>query len=433
LRRALSDRTARFLLGSSAAYVVLRVLAFERGPQLLGDTQTYRDAAALPVLSLDFLAGNRAFVVPLVWKLLGGDGSIVVGQLVVSIAAWLVLALAVAAVVRHPAAKALGLWLVFVLSLSSPVTQWDHALMSESISFSTLALLVGTSLLALNRPSWARLAVALLAGLAWVMVRDTHAYAALVVAPALAVAYAVRRRTLLLAALAGTLAILGTSLLAASHGGRGDTPIRDAIWIRLQHEDPGAMAWLQAHGYSGLYDANTPRVYRSFLLHHPLWVARQPLEDRATVATFSSTDRLTALYTPHVDGYDSESVRTTGSPAYVWRIPGWLEEPFWPHHPGRLGIELLVVLGLTAAALALGGRPDRRFAAALVILLAVYPQLVVVWHVSGQEVDRHALGAAAQVRIAALLFLVVSVDVLGQAVRSRTTIARPATGMRSPA
>jgi hypothetical protein len=97
---------------------------------------------------------------------------------------------------------------------------------------------------------------------------------------------------------------------------------------------------------------------------------------------------------------------------YRWRIPTAVQDVFWPHHPGSLGIELLVALALALAVLALRAGRDWRFAAALVLLLAVYPQLVVVWNLSGQEVDRHALTPATELKIALLLALVVSIDAL---------------------
>ena len=98
------------------------------------------------------------------------------------------LALALAASLRPRVAKAIALWLAFGLSLCNPITQWDYALMSESISLSLLALVVAGTLFAVQRPSWVSLALVLLAGFAWAMTRDTNAYAALVAAPALAVA-----------------------------------------------------------------------------------------------------------------------------------------------------------------------------------------------------------------------------------------------------
>jgi hypothetical protein len=274
--------------------------------------------------------------------------------------------------------------------------------MSESISLSLTALLLGAALLAVNRPAWLRLSAALVIALAWVMARDTNAYAAVAVAPSLAVAFVVRRRAILAAALVGTMAVFAASVLDAREGGRADEPMRNAIWIRLQHDDPAALAWMEAHGYGGLYDSNTPAVYRSFLLHHPFWTAAEPLRNRLSSATFSSTDRLKALYTPSVLGYDSRGYRA--------RIPGVVQRVFWPPQPARLGVELLVALALAIAGALLGGWRDSRLAAAVVTIIAVYPQVLVVWHASGQEIDRHALGVAVELRIAVLVIVALSAD-----------------------
>jgi hypothetical protein len=137
-----------------------------------------------------------------------------------------------------------------------------------------------------------------------------------------------------------------------------------------------------------------------------------PLQSAKTAALFSSSDRLTALYTPQVGGYDSETVRGTKPHFYRWRIPTAVQNLFWPHHPRSLGIQLLVVSLLALTALAVGAGRDWRLAVALVVLLAVYPQMVMTWNVSGQEVDRHALTAATELKIAMLLALAVSIDAL---------------------
>ena len=391
-----------FALASTCAYVLLRVFAFHNQAQTLGDTATYEAAEHIPTFDIDFLAGGRSFFVPLVWKAI--EGHIVVGQLVISIAAWLLLALALAASLRPRLAKAIALWLVFGLSLCNPITQWDYALMSESISLSLLALVVAGTLFAVQRPFWLSLALVLLAGFAWAMTRDTNAYAALVAAPALAIALAVfhRRRNLLVAALAGTLLIFAVTYVDARHGGRDDGPIRDAVHLRLPHDNPAALVWMQAHGYTGLWGANTPSVYRSFLLHHPWWTATQVFRDRPTYATYSSPGRLHALYTP--------AVEDRRAPASHYRIPRLVQRVFWPSRPAWLGVELLVVLTLAVASgLVLQWR-DPRLWVAVATLLAVYPQLLVAWHGSGQEIDRHALGAAVQLRIAALLVVALSVE-----------------------
>src|SRR6476646_1201271 len=238
------------------------------------------------------------------------------------------------------------------------------------------------------------------------MTRDTNAYAALVAAPAIAVASALsvfhKRHRLLVAALAGTVLIFAVTYVDARHGGRDDGPIRDAVNIRLPHDDPAALVWMQANGYTGLWAVNTPSVYRSFLLHHQWWTATQVFRDRPTFATYSSPGRLHALYTP--------AVEDPRAPAVHYRIPRVVQRVFWPSRPAWLGIEVLVVLALAVASgLVLQWR-DPRLWVATATLLAVYPQLLVAWHGSGQEIDRHALGHAVQLRIAALLVVALSVE-----------------------
>jgi len=414
-----ADRRVVVLLGLSAVlYVALRVLAFQRGVATGGDTQSYDDASHLPLFSVAFLAGQRALFTPLVWKILRNHEAIVLFQLAFSIVSWSTLAFGIAAMVRSRWVKLLALWLVFGLSLSTPITEWDHYLLSDSLSISLLALLAGIALLMLQRPTWIGLGTAIVVALAWTMTRDTNAYAAVVIAIALALVLVFRRHAIVGAALAATVAVFGVSVADAAHGHRADPPIRDTIWLRLQADNPSGFQWIYWN-WNGLYGSKTPGVYRTYLLHHPLYTLGQPLESAKTSATFSSPDRLTALYTPQLAGYDSESVRGTHPHYYRWRIPRSVQNVFWPHRPGRLGLELLVVLAIALVAIALRRGRDWRFAVALVVILAVYPQLVVVWHFSGQEVDRHALTPATEVRIGMALMLAIAVDVIACALAAR--------------
>jgi hypothetical protein len=104
-----------------------------------------------------------------------------------------------------------------------------------------------------------------------------------------------------------------------------------------------------------------------------------------------------------VTGYDAGGYRL--------RIPSALQRLFWPARPIWLGIELLVILAAAAVAFVRRGF-DRLLVVPAVALLAAYPQILAVWHFSGQEVDRHALVAALVVRIALILIATLAVDAL---------------------
>jgi hypothetical protein len=403
-------REDAFFRWSIVAYLFLRLISFERGVNRLGDTPSYLHHATLPIFSKDFLAGDRAFTVPLLWKLIpGGTPADVAAQVALSVASWLLLAFVVAATVAHPVARKVSLWLVLLLSLTNVVITWDHDLLSESVSLSLTAALLAAVLMLVRRPTWPLLGATLVIAFFWTFTRDSNVYAVVVAVPVLLVVLARRpeRRTLAAVALVATLAIAGASIASARIGGRDEQPVRDVIFLRLRTEDPAAMSWLRAHGLRD-FNANNAAIYRSYLLHHPLPAIAAPLEPTTTKAPYSSSNRVTALWTPHVAQYDRNR--------FFARVPRQIQDVLFPLHPAQLALELALVLAAAGIALRRSGLAPAAgvgFAA----LLCTYPQMVVVWNVSGQEVDRHALVAALVVRLAAVLLAAVALDGLYEPVR----------------
>lgn len=367
-------RRERFLLLSSASvYLVLRALAFERGVQRWSDTSSYLSQASVPLRSRDFFAGTRGFTVPLLWRLLPQSATVWTWtQLALSSVSWLFAAYAVWWVMDHRPARWFGGWLVLALGLTNEVTQWDGDLLSESVAISLTAALTGLVLLAVRDPTRRKLVAAGVVAFMWAFTRDSNAYAAVAVVPILLVTLAFRPRSrLAAAALAGTIAIAVASVAAAEAGGRATAPARDAINFRVAR-DPDGAEWLRANGYRGLYARNTPAIYRSYLLNHPVPTVAAPLKRGRISLPASSDDRLTALWTPSVASYD------TGRP--VLRMPRPIQQLFFPPNVNLLLFEALLIL---AAATLFGA--TRTSAVPLAMLAGAYAQLVVVWSGSGQE------------------------------------------------
>jgi hypothetical protein len=112
----------------------------------------------------------------------------------------------------------------------------------------------------------------------------------------------------------------------------------------------------------------------------------------------------------------------------------------FPLRPVQLGLELLLVLAASAFAVRRGGLSPPAVVG-FVALLSAYPQLVVVWNVSGQEIDRHALVPALVVRLGGILLAAFALDRLYQpvadwielrAARIRTWVLRPEAPERTP-
>lgn len=380
---------------------------------------------------LDFSGGaRRPWVTPLLYALSDHLPFRILLQALVGAACWSYLAVAAAALVSHRwvrwgvAAAVLG------LSLTTTVTGWDTAMLSESLALSGSALLVGTLLRVAQRRTYPAVAAALAAFVVWIFTRQNHLVLAGLVVVSLVVVLVVHRvRTgwfdrIVGALLAGTVVVTALALvsyrenteiadfnLATVIGGRVLPDADDLAWFvdagmpAPGDVPPGAAAspeqlladgpferWLRDDGL---------RTYARFLVTHPWHTLTAPLE------SFVS-DR-----PPFGDAARPDEVLLAGADGYgVGRqvLPEPVEDLlFQPGSAGTVVFALLLVLVLTGRRWEVRG-PDPRW---LVPLLAVglqWPALTAVWHASVAELGRLALPSAVILRIGVLLQLALLLD-----------------------
>ncbi|MGH3545213.1 MAG: hypothetical protein ACRDPW_04745 [Mycobacteriales bacterium] len=106
----------------------------------------------------------RLWGTPLFYAILPNDVLRSVGQWGVSTLAWAVLAWALWQALRHTAAKVTAAGGVLCLAVLEPVTHWDFAILSESLSISLPILALGLLLLWLQKPPQQRSSVFLIIG-----------------------------------------------------------------------------------------------------------------------------------------------------------------------------------------------------------------------------------------------------------------------------
>lgn len=177
----------------SAAYVLLDIVAFRNSSlTFVGDALDYIQISRDPLLALRFFA-YRPFTVPLMYKFFGSRPlTIVFFQVLFHAGCWLVLAFAVKSVVRHRQLRWLAFACILLLSLSIQINMWGFVILSESITNSMTALLIGVALIFGKRLSsdtsptgprllaWS-LGLIALAGL-WSFTRDSNPYVLLFLA-----------------------------------------------------------------------------------------------------------------------------------------------------------------------------------------------------------------------------------------------------------
>ena len=411
MNRLRAYRPSYWTIWAALIYTTLRYLAFAKANSTFGDSTGYRESSHFPFFSERFLAGRRSFPVPLFWKIVhGGDTAIVSAQLVFSIACWWFVATTIASFITNRWLRLATFWFVLLFSLTTPIVQWDRNLLSESVTLSLTALLFALALRAVARPTNGTVAAALVVGGLWMFARDSDSAAALLVVPVLLVVFA-RTRTRLALVAAGVVALIFVAdTVSAQVGHRADTSLVTVVSTRLFVDEPSARGWMTSHGYTDPGAPNTISVYRSYLLHHPVFTLAGPLENRPSYSDGPvSPDRLTALYAPRTI-YEKSTPR--------WRLPAAVQHVLSPARPAVVGLWLLLAGIACAAAWRLGGF-DRRWIVPLVVLAATYPQFVVIWNGDEHEVDRHAYVAATELRLALIALFAFSVDRL-------LTVRRPA-------
>ena len=200
---------ASVLTGLLAAFVLVRVGIGLGGRTFVAyDSFSYRVDPLLDRGSVLSLTGHapRLWGVPLFYALFPDDGSRVLAQWAIGTVAWAVLAWVVWTCLAHPAARVLGAGGVLLLGVLGPVTNWDFAILSESLSISLGVLVLALVLRWLTTGSrWALGGLTAVAVL-WLFTRPEIR---LMVALLLVViaGYAVRRRTVAAAAAGAVLLV----------------------------------------------------------------------------------------------------------------------------------------------------------------------------------------------------------------------------------
>jgi hypothetical protein len=242
-------------------YVLVRIGAVAGAAPVSSypDSQEYLATAHHSLLSSDFWAGERSPAVALLYKLLPSDHLREIGQVALSIAAWLGLAAALARSLKMPAARVAGFVAVLLLGSTPWVVEWDPLMLSESLSLTLTAALVAVWLELIRRPrrGWAAALVVL--ALLWTTARDPNGYVLLfaLAIPAVWLARSEGRQTRRLPALvmAGLLVAALAGIASASGGERWKVPLVNVIGHRVLG-DADAAAMFHSRGMPQL----TPQV-----------------------------------------------------------------------------------------------------------------------------------------------------------------------------
>lgn len=376
----------------------------------------YVDSAEYTVV--DFTGrGRRPWATSYLYWLVPGDHRWeIVGQAVVGGLCWAVLGLAVAAWFREPRVRIGVTGAVVALGLTTSITNWDTAILSESLALSLTALVVAAWLNLARRTTWVTAGLVVAATLPWLFVRQSLLPAAwLVVVVAAAAAVVTGRRGGAWRHLAGVAAglVLVTGLASVSYS-RNQEVVRSNLTVIVANRiapDPERLSWFREHGMpvpaSGALDPGAltadpafsrwvggvgRSTYARYLLTHPWYSLTEPLDDLVGVRqSYGDQPLPQATMLSPGDGY--------GSARPV--IPEVVEQAvFQPGGTGTVLTALAAVLGLS---LVRRRRRDRRWAVPLALVGISLASLVAGWHGATPELGRLAIVAAVALRLGLIL------------------------------
>ena len=369
---------------------------------------------------------NRPIFVPMIYKIFHNYGlHIARFQWFMAVLAWTFLAGSIALILQRKPLKIAGFALVLAFSISRDVYFWNSLLLSESLSHSLLALLLGGWIIWHHRsrqPMSVRTQICLGIGTlavscAWATTRDANAYALLIFGVILALPPGRYWRWRCVMATA-YIALFAFQMHHADMGNRWHLPYINILGERiLTGEDhtqffiergmpandsvlryAGHRAW-DFHpdhdmrvGLGGWLDERGQRVYAEWLLLRPVQTASEPV-----------------IHWQQVTAYEFRMLFL----ADVEAIPRWQQivtAIAYPEHAPLLPIPVpLLLTGLAILAAVVYG-VDSRHWIPLVMLILAYVLAGVAWHGDADSVQRHGFQVGILWRLAVWILLLLALD-----------------------
>lgn len=393
--------------------------------------------------TLDFSGRwRRPWATPLLYAAVGRESRYEVwAQAAVGAICWTVLGLAIAAWFRDRVVRIVVVAAVCLLGLTTSITNWDTAVLSESLALSLTVLLLAGWLALARRPSWGAAVLLSMATVPWLFVRQSLLPTAAMVVVAAAVAALVTWRSggrwRPLAGLAVVLLVL-TAVAAASYSRNReivDTNLTVIVANRMAPA-PDRLAWFVAEGMpvpaGGNWDPNAMEddpefgpwvrtegrsTYARFLLTHPWYTITAPLPEMVTVRRSygDPVEPRVTMLSP-ADGYGS------ARPVIPEQAERFL---FEPGATGTILTALAAVLGWAAVRRRWA---DRRWAVPLATIAISLASLVIGWHGATPELPRLAIVAAVALRIGLIVLagFLAEAELAHRRARREPALPRPA-------
>jgi hypothetical protein len=408
-------RHSRIALVVAVVYGALKLVpAIISAPFLESDSPDYLRGPSL--------TGRYPPVPPLLFSVLAHNlRAIVLAQAVLSTGAWLFLAAVVGILVRSEVLQAFIALSVLAFSLMRSIASWDIAILSESLAVTLFVALVAVAILIQERPTAARTVAFAMLGVLFTFTRDTAAFVALMIAIVIGVLVATRRAGAGLAAVGVVfVAMFAIALALSNAAGRGTMPFYNITGTRIltdaartryfvHHGMPFSAALEERRGsfasgdndaffndprlaaYRHWADENGQQTYLRYALTHPVWSVTEPFREAAVL-----------LPTNHAYAENYRAAVPNGVDRRLLQRKDVLYVSF----------AAVVVFAIAVAVIR---RPNRRWLIPAFLVGLAIPATIAVWHGDTEDLRRHGLEVAVQLRVGLLLLFAVALDaVLGR-------------------
>jgi hypothetical protein len=403
------------------------------------DSGTYLGMATYSIFDPNFYAGQRPFVVPLLYKLLSvGPNTtnfdlVVITQILISIFCWTFLASTATRRITISWLKPCMFGSILAFGLSREIVQWDLVVLSESVSISMTVLFLATWMWLLEKWEWKRVGVLFFVAILYTFCRDTNAYLVLIIAILLippALIY--KKQYFVISGFFLCLFLLSNG--SANHGKRWNFPFRNVVGQRIL-SDPEYTEYFQkkkmpvsatlmtlvgktqaSQEWQALSQKNDSdlnefvhwsdrrgkKAYVRFLLSHPVYLLYKPIKF------------LHEILIQCPDWY---------SPNLFLPLGNSLTSITYPNNLTTLLLWTAACLGLFGSLMASGKLQTIWTIPALMILLT-YPHGAVVWHGDSMEVARHCLLVGVQFRLGLWLLSLFMIDAVVHHLRYKDGVAQ---------
>jgi hypothetical protein len=320
---------------------------------------------------------------------------------------------------------------ITLFSLCLEISLWDSLVLSESVSLSLFAGLVGLWVLLEVLPShrlqsvpgWLLFLVMVIVTVLYSFTRDTNLYFVVLCGLFFALLAWIRKKDKAQCIYYSAYAVVVIGLFvyqnySVSSGNRWQILIYDHLALRML-KDEQAIKFLESKGLAvddalmHVTDMTPPEfqkyfltsdemkpvrewvntkgksIYLQYLLMRPVFSLLEPVQESGKLLNGSSVE------------YRREKLPARPIPEVIRRISTFL----YPRSPVVLGF-LLVLCIAGSAFWIIGGESRSVWLIILALAASLYPLMFIVWHGNPQEIERHAVQVAVQFRLAGWMALI---------------------------